>query len=83
MAAVMAAEGEIPDEDFDAVNADALEDETADDSPAASIEYSTEDEEVRPRFSSLVHLLLTFSCPMMASAWSDGCTGALWRACAL
>lgn len=40
-----AAVEEVPDEDFDAVNADALEDDTAEDSPVVS-EYSTEDEDV-------------------------------------
>jgi hypothetical protein len=46
---------EVPEEDFDAVNAEAAEEETADDSPNVS-EYSTEDEEevsmrrIRARF---------------------------------
>lgn len=35
----------VPEEDFDAVNADALEDDTAEESPVGS-EYSTEDEDV-------------------------------------
>lgn len=53
---------EIPDEDFDAVNAEGLDDDTADEaSPAASVEYSTEDEDDDVRFlgyPSGVRLLL-------------------------
>ena len=35
---------EIPDDDFDAVNADAMEEDTPDETPAAS--YDTEDEDL-------------------------------------